>query len=78
MADVQIKLLAALPAELRSTAERMRSRFHLDVPAWFSEADQPANLPVIAGACGNGTRCRFAIRVGKPKSFAASNRSSSC
>ncbi|MFM0213346.1 YafY family protein [Paraburkholderia sediminicola] len=50
MAGAQTKLLAALPVELRSTAERMRSRFHLDAPAWFSDADQPANLPLIASA----------------------------
>lgn len=50
MAGAQTKLLAALPAELRSTAERMRSRFHLDAPGWFADADQPANLPLIANA----------------------------
>jgi predicted DNA-binding transcriptional regulator YafY len=50
MAGAQNKLLAALPVELRATAERMRSRFHLDAPAWFSEADQPAHLPLIARA----------------------------
>lgn len=50
MAGAQTKLLAALPVELRSTAERMRSRFHLDAPAWFSDADQPAHLPLIANA----------------------------
>jgi predicted DNA-binding transcriptional regulator YafY len=50
MAGAQTKLLAALPVELRSTAERMRSRFHLDAPAWFADADEPANLPLIASA----------------------------
>ncbi|WP_258194280.1 YafY family protein [Paraburkholderia sp. BL18I3N2] len=50
MAGAQTKLLAALPVELRSTAERMRSRFHLDAPAWFSDADEPAHLPMIARA----------------------------
>jgi len=50
MAGAQTKLLAALPVELRSTAERMRSRFHLDAPAWFADADQPAHLPLIARA----------------------------
>jgi predicted DNA-binding transcriptional regulator YafY len=50
LAGAQTKLLAALPAELRSTAERMRSRFHLDAPGWFADADQPANLPLIANA----------------------------
>lgn len=50
MAGAQTKLLAALPVELRSTAERMRLRFHLDAPAWFADADQPAHLPLIARA----------------------------
>lgn len=50
MAGAQTKLLAALPVELRSTAERMRSRFHLDAPAWFSDANQPEHLPLIARA----------------------------
>lgn len=50
MAAAQTKLLAALPQELRSSAERMRSRFHLDAPAWFSEAEQPAHLAAIADA----------------------------
>ncbi|WP_258875631.1 YafY family protein [Paraburkholderia sp. BL27I4N3] len=50
MAGAQTKLLAALPVELRSTAERMRSRFHLDAPAWFSDTDEPAHLPSIARA----------------------------
>ncbi|ACB96512.1 helix-turn-helix transcriptional regulator [Beijerinckia indica] len=50
MAAAQTKLLAALPQDLRSSAERMRSRFHLDAPAWFSEAEQPAHLATIADA----------------------------
>jgi predicted DNA-binding transcriptional regulator YafY len=50
MAAAQLKLLAAMPAELRASAERMRSRFHLDAPAWFGEAEQPAHLQLIASA----------------------------
>ena len=50
MAAAQLKLLAALPAELRAGAERMRARFHLDAPTWFGEAEQPVHLPAIAGA----------------------------
>lgn len=50
MTAAQTKLLAALPQDLRSSAERMRSRFHLDAPAWFSEAEQPVHLTAIADA----------------------------
>src|ERR1700712_5183985 len=50
MAAAQLKLLVALPADLRAGAERMRARFHLDAPAWFGEAEQPPNLQLVAGA----------------------------
>lgn len=50
MAAAQTKLLAALPQDLRSSAERTRARFHLDAPAWFAEAEQPAHLATIADA----------------------------
>lgn len=50
MAAAETKLLAALPEDVRSSAERMRSRFHLDAPAWFTEAEQPEHLAAIADA----------------------------
>ncbi|QUD87881.1 helix-turn-helix transcriptional regulator [Phenylobacterium montanum] len=50
MAGAQNKLLAAMPAQLRAGAAQMRARFHLDAPAWFAEAEQPAHLPLVAGA----------------------------
>jgi predicted DNA-binding transcriptional regulator YafY len=50
MAAAQHKLLAALPAELRASAERLRSRFHFDAPTWFGHAEKPAQLQLIAGA----------------------------
>ena len=46
----QSKLLAAMPEEIRAGAERMRSRFHLDAPAWFEEGESLAHLPVVADA----------------------------
>jgi predicted DNA-binding transcriptional regulator YafY len=44
------KLLAALPAEVREGAGRMRVRFHLDVPGWFEASERPACLPQLAQA----------------------------
>lgn len=46
----QTKLLAAMPAETRVGAERMRSRFHLDAPPWFGEGETLAHLPLVADA----------------------------
>lgn len=50
MAAAQLKLVAALPSDLRAGAERMHTRFHLDAPAWFTEAEQPGSLHAVAKA----------------------------
>ncbi|HVY16223.1 MAG TPA: YafY family protein [Rhodopila sp.] len=50
MMVAQTKLMAALPTNLRDHARRLRARFHLDAPAWFSQAEQPPHLRAIAGA----------------------------
>ena len=50
MAAAQLKLLTALPAELRRSAETLRARFHLDAPGWFNRADEVPHLPQIAEA----------------------------
>jgi len=49
-ASAKDKLLAALPADVRAGAGRMRSRFHLDVPGWFEASERPACLPQLAQA----------------------------
>jgi predicted DNA-binding transcriptional regulator YafY len=59
MAAAQLKLLVALPEELRAGAERMQACFHLDAPAWFAEAEQPAHLPAIANAVWDRKRLRL-------------------
>ena len=46
----QLKLLAALPPELRERAARIRDRFHLDAPGWLREADASPQLGLIADA----------------------------
>jgi predicted DNA-binding transcriptional regulator YafY len=50
LAATQLKLLAALPPQLRERAERIRERFHLDAPGWEREADSPPLLAVVADA----------------------------
>lgn len=50
-ANARKKLLAALPAEMRSGA--MRMRFHLDAPGWFDEGETLAHLPLVADAVWN-------------------------
>ncbi len=47
LAAAQLKVLAALPPELRSRAGRIRERFHLVAPGWFSKAE---DLPFLATA----------------------------
>ena len=46
----QLKLMAALPAELRDRAGRVAERFHLDAPSWYREADATPYLPTVAAA----------------------------
>lgn len=59
MAAARLKLLVALPPELRASAERMRERFHLDTPSWFGEADHPAHLLAVADAVWSQTRVQI-------------------
>ena len=64
-ATARSKLLAAMPAEIRSGAERMRSRFHLDAPSWFGEGETLAHLPRVADAVWNETAIRIRYRSWK-------------
>jgi predicted DNA-binding transcriptional regulator YafY len=50
LAATQLKLLAALPPELRERAGRIRDRFHLDAPGWLRQADAPPHLTTVADA----------------------------
>lgn len=49
-ATAQRKLMAALPAGLRSRATRVADRFHLDLPPWYLGAERPPHLGPIAEA----------------------------
>ncbi len=58
LAATQLKLLAALPPELRERAARIRDRFHLDAPGWLRESDPPPMLALIADAVWAQRRIR--------------------
>jgi len=63
MAGAQRKMTAALPAELRQSAAKMRAKFHLDAPTWFGENEQPLHLQAIADAVWNSKRIRMRYRA---------------
>ncbi|MFC5636226.1 helix-turn-helix transcriptional regulator [Streptomyces bullii] len=50
LASAQLKVQAALPADLAEQARRVQERFHLDAPAWFREADPVPFLEAVARA----------------------------
>ncbi|MEV6684345.1 YafY family protein [Streptomyces sp. NPDC051130] len=50
LATAQLKLRAALPAELRGHAGRIQERFLLDAPGWYGGADRTPHLAAVAAA----------------------------
>jgi predicted DNA-binding transcriptional regulator YafY len=64
VAAAQLKVLAALPPELRSRASRLRQRFHLDAPGWFQEAEVAPHLQSIAAAVWSDQRLTMHYRRG--------------
>jgi predicted DNA-binding transcriptional regulator YafY len=56
LAATQLKLLAALPPELRERAARIRDRFYLDAPGWLRDNDAPPYLATVAEAVWTGRR----------------------
>jgi predicted DNA-binding transcriptional regulator YafY len=58
----QLKLMAALPAELRDRAGRIRERFHLDVPGWYRQPDDVPHLLAVANAVWGQHRIRIRYR----------------
>lgn len=62
LAAAQLKLMAALPPELRSRAGRIRERFHLDAPGWFRDAEPPPHLVPVSDAVWQQRPVRMVYR----------------
>ena len=64
LAAAQLKVMAALPPELRSRASRVQERFLLDAPGWFHRPDAVPHLPAVAEAlwADRRVRVRYARR----------------
>jgi predicted DNA-binding transcriptional regulator YafY len=50
MTAAQLKVLAALPGELRARASRLVERFYLDATGWFHDNEPVPHLPSLAEA----------------------------
>ena len=59
VAAARLKVLAALPPELRSRASRLSQRFHLDAPGWFMPSEATPWLADLAAAVWEDRRVRM-------------------
>ena len=59
LAAAQLKVLAAMPPELRGRASRVRERFLLVAPGWFKEDEELPALATIAQAVWEGHRIQM-------------------
>ncbi len=62
--SARAKVDATLPAELRGRAGRVRERFLLDAPGWFSRPEPLDALPAVAEAVWSARRLE--LRYGSP------------
>ena len=62
VAAARLKVLAALPTELRARASRLVERFHLDASGWFHDADRVPHLARLAEAVWESRRIVIAYR----------------
>src|SRR4051794_31228836 len=62
MAAAQLKVKAAMPAELADRSGRIQQRFLLDAPGWYDDGDTSPFLPAVADAVWNQRRIRVRYR----------------
>jgi predicted DNA-binding transcriptional regulator YafY len=65
VAAARLKVMAALPPELRARASRVAERFHLDAPGWFQSSDEVLHLELLAGAVWESQRVLITYRRGE-------------
>jgi predicted DNA-binding transcriptional regulator YafY len=65
IAAAQLKVLAALPGELRARASRLVERFYLDAAGWFQPGEPVEHLPAIAEAVWTARRLRMTYDRGE-------------
>jgi predicted DNA-binding transcriptional regulator YafY len=64
VAAAQLKVMAALPPELRSRASRLVQRFHLDPAGWFQASESVPLLATLAAAVWDGRAVAITYRRG--------------
>ena len=64
VAAARLKVLAALPSELRVRASRLVERFHLDAAGWFHTSEEVPHLAALADAVWESRRVRVTYRRG--------------
>jgi predicted DNA-binding transcriptional regulator YafY len=65
VAAAQLKVMAALPPELRSRASRLVQRFHLDAAGWFQTSEPVPHLGTLAAAVWESRLVRIVYRRGQ-------------
>jgi predicted DNA-binding transcriptional regulator YafY len=58
----ELKLLAALAPDQRDRAGRLKNRFHLDLPAWYQDAENSPHLAAVADAVLHDRRIKVMYR----------------
>ncbi len=58
----ELKLLAALAPDQRDRAGRLKNRFHLDMPAWYADAETSPHLSAVADAVLHDRRIKVRYR----------------
>ncbi|GAA1139830.1 YafY family protein [Kribbella jejuensis] len=58
----ELKLLAALAPDQRDRAGRLKNRFHLDLPAWYQDAENSPQLAAVADAVLHDRRVKVLYR----------------
>ncbi len=64
VAAARLKILAALPSELRVRASRLVERFHLDAAGWFHASEEVPHLAALADAVWESHRVTITYQRG--------------